>query len=536
MTGFVMPLQLVCLSLWLLHVLSVVFLKATVLLALAVLLQRVMRGAPARFRHVLWLSAIGGCLVILVLSLSGRLLAIPGPWWPAAGPAAALSTTVVLPSGGVGPSGDLSPFVARIWRRVIIGETWPSLWPPIVMSALVAGAAWKLGRMALGRMRLAVFERRGTLFSIRDSEPGTRQLFQTVGKRRKIRVIECMEATTSFTHGTLTPVIVLPAAMRRWPVSRRRNALLHELCHIRRADSLSLVIADCICALLWFVPLIPLAYSHLCLEQEKACDAAVIERGAGRKAYAACILRTAVLCRQSTLLTGLNLAGARKKALKERIQAIVEGGERMKKGLVGLGVSVLLLGAAVTLSAAGAETKGKVLMVLRSGYPDAADFMLSQEAAVMKLTLEDAGYTVVVATVDGKPLAGPSLSFKADIRMADARVADYKGVIVPCMAAAQSPVPAEAVDIVKKAMAAGKPLAAQNSAVLVLHEAGVIRGRRLAIEEDLASAVSEATYGGIGVVQDGTLVTSGTCPVMAEQLGKPDGTQQLTRTLIAMMK
>ena len=52
----------------------------------------------------------------------------------------------------------------------------------------------------------------------------------------------------------------------------------------------------------------------------------------------------------------------------------------------------------------------------------------------------------------------------------------------------------------------------------------------------MVSAVNDGTYSGIGVVQDGNLVTSGTCPLMAMQLGKPSGTQELTQKLVAMMK
>jgi putative intracellular protease/amidase len=208
----------------------------------------------------------------------------------------------------------------------------------------------------------------------------------------------------------------------------------------------------------------------------------------------------------------------------------------MKKGLAVFGFGVILLAAGVLLGAAGTEGKAKVLMVLRNGDAEAADFMLSQEAAVMKLVLEDAGYPVVVATVDGQPAKGSSLTLKADVKMADVQVADYTGFIVPCMAAGTSPIPVESVALLKKAMAAKKPVAAQNSAVLILNQAGATRGRKFAFEDDLASAVKEGVYSGIGIVQDGNLVTSGTCPLMAMQLSKPDGTQELTRKLIALIK
>jgi hypothetical protein len=391
-------------------------------------------------------------------------------------------------------------------------------------------------RMFWGRLRLARSGRRGQNNHARECDPTIRELARGAGITFEVRVIESERLTTPLTRGILHPEIILPAAMRNWSAASMRSVLLHELCHIRRGDSFSMGLAYWVCSLLWFVPPIWAAYSRLSVEQEKACDAAVIDSGIKRRSYATCILDAAQLCRQPARLGGLGFSGSRKKALKDRIQAIVQGGRKMKKGLGVFWLSVLLLAAAVGLSAAGAEGMGKVLMVLRQGDSEVADFMLSREAAVMKLTLESAGYSVVVATVNGEPARGSSMSLKADIKMANAQVADYRGLILPCMAAGDSPIPAESVAIVKKAMALKKPIAAQNSAVLILYQAGATRGRRFALEADLAPVVKDGTYGGIGVVQDGNLVTSGTCPYMAQQLAKPDNTPELTQMLIALMK
>jgi putative intracellular protease/amidase len=186
----------------------------------------------------------------------------------------------------------------------------------------------------------------------------------------------------------------------------------------------------------------------------------------------------------------------------------------------------------------GAEStsKGKVLMVLRPGDQDAADLMLTKEVGVMKSTLNEAGYTVVVATVTGQSVTGSTVSLKPDLKLSNVQVADYRGFILPCMAAGSLPVPSEAVEVVKKAFAMRKPIAAQNSAVQVMSQSGALKGRHFAIEADLASSVVGGIYSGIGVVQDGNMVTSGTCPLMAEELNKPDGTVELARKLIALMQ
>ncbi len=551
MTGPYLPLELVSVSLRLLPVLFSVLVKTSILLALAFVLQRLMKtrlcpAAACAVADLHWRQPPDPAAV------PGRAPVPAGSrHLPAAGPIAGLSSTVVLASGGFSTGGvsayvDMPPVAAEAWRQATIGATWPGLWPPLVLALVAAGALWGWLRMLGGRVRLARGVRRaqrgaagraqrGAVRRAQRVERLTRELSRRVGIRREVSVVECESATTSLTRGILHPLIVLPPAMRTWPEARVRSVLLHELCHVKRGDSLSLSIAYGICSLLWFVPPIWAACSRLCLEQEKACDAAVIESGVRRHSYAACILDAAQLCREPVLLAGPSFSGRRKKVLRDRVFAIVKGGRKMKKGVALFGFSVLLLVSTIALSAAGMESKGKILMVIRNGDPDAADFMLSQEAAVMKLRLESSGYAVVVATVDGQPARGSSFSLKADLKMADVQVADYKGFIIPCMAAGDSPIPPESVQIVKKAMAMKKPIAAQNSAVFILSQAGATKGRRFAIEADLASWVKDGTYSGIGVVQDANLVTSGTCPYMAAQLGKPDGTPELVQRFVALI-
>jgi len=128
-----------------------------------------------------------------------------------------------------------------------------------------------------------------------------------------------------------------------------------------------------------------------------------------------------------------------------------------------------------------------------------------------------------------------------DLKLPDVQVADYKGIIVPCMNAAA--IPNESVQIVKDALAQGKPIAAQNGAVRVLSLADGLKGKNFAISSFFATGDGKqwfnwdgGTYRGIGVVQDGNIITSGTCPGEAKWQKKPDGTLELTQKLIALMQ
>ena len=188
----------------------------------------------------------------------------------------------------------------------------------------------------------------------------------------------------------------------------------------------------------------------------------------------------------------------------------------------------------VCITCAQGGTTHKVLLILREGAFD-LELMLTKEAGVMTSMLEDAGFEVTVASVSGQPFVGRTTTVKPDLKLADVKVSDYAGFIILCMSInIFLPVPGEAVEIVKQAMADGKPVAAQYAGIYILAEAGALRGHNYAVFDNPGGDVrfADAIYIGRGVVQDGNIVTSGVCPLMAREHGLPDGTSELTQALI----
>jgi len=186
-----------------------------------------------------------------------------------------------------------------------------------------------------------------------------------------------------------------------------------------------------------------------------------------------------------------------------------------------------------------AKNTPKVLLFMRDGSLD-LEYVLNKEVAVMKDTLERSGFRVVIATLDGSTLSAGTTRMKAEIRLADVNVADYAGFIMPCMAAGDTTDPkisAESVALVKKAISAGKPVAAQTGSVWVLAEAGVLKGKKYAERQEVQHPYfAGAIYGGTGVVRDGLILTSGICPYVARVNKSNDGTRQLTLALVEVMK
>jgi protease I len=203
----------------------------------------------------------------------------------------------------------------------------------------------------------------------------------------------------------------------------------------------------------------------------------------------------------------------------------------MKRFLLAAVLSIITL--------AFANGTPKVLLFMRNGSGD-LEYMLKREVLVMKDTLERSGFKVVIATLDGSDFSAGSTTVKADIKLVEAKVVDYAGFILPCMMVASYPEPEisqEAIDLVKEAIAAGKPVAAQTGSLWTLAKAGLLRGKKYAYPfAEKSPRFEGAIFGGTGVVRDGLILTSGLCPHMARTLKTNDGTERLALALVEAMK
>ncbi len=204
--------------------------------------------------------------------------------------------------------------------------------------------------------------------------------------------------------------------------------------------------------------------------------------------------------------------------------------------------TILIVATFVIVSTVGSLAMAEqVLMIVKENSGD-LELMLNKEVGVMKEMLEQSGFDVVVATASGQRLAAGTATLEPDLKLADVKSADYSGVIIPCMGSgASTPAPEtpQAAVIVKEAVAAGKPVAAQLASVLILAEAGVMSGKKYASSEEEVKekpVLADAIYSGTGVIQDGKIITSGVCPLIEKNQGLKDGTPELTKALIAEMK
>lgn len=167
-----------------------------------------------------------------------------------------------------------------------------------------------------------------------------------------------VRAAESSTHGpavlgVLRPLIITPADFEaRFDAEEQRIVLAHERAHMAQGDPIINAIVVVLQCVNWFNPLIHLGARALRLDQELACDAAVLERaGPMRRRYAEAMLKTHVA---AAAPLGCAWPPANLNALKERISMLKQTLPSRTQRLLG-GVAIVSITAAAAAAAWAAQ-------------------------------------------------------------------------------------------------------------------------------------------------------------------------------------
>ncbi|HEX7378045.1 MAG TPA: M56 family metallopeptidase [Pirellulales bacterium] len=319
--------------------LSDVALKATLLLAAAILAAAPLRRSSAAVRHRLWCLTFVGLLLLPGLSAvlpQWRIAVLPdgdplthssplaprekNPFAPQAETYTASSLAAVTErSNAVERSG--LPLAEREGYYGLSRRQAAWSLPKVVMLWL-SGALLSLLPFALGFLRNHSLRRHARPLD----DANWQSLLIELGKRlalsRQVELYETGKALMPMTWGVLRPIVMLPRQARDWSERSRRIVLLHELAHIKRCDVGFQILGRVACALYWFHPLVWHALRRLRIERELACDDCVVLAGERASDYAAELLQIARACRP--VYFAASVAMAQRGNLEHRLLAMFD--------------------------------------------------------------------------------------------------------------------------------------------------------------------------------------------------------------------
>lgn len=310
--------------------------KGLLLLALALIAIGCMRRNSAAARHLTLTLALGGLLILPLLSWRLPRLNVLPQWmgvhpsssngatafvhsmWLERGPSlgnATKSNQTVTPASSGAPFQATSPVSLKAKSR-LLSQWILTVW---LLGACCAFAPTIAGLISLWYLRRgSKIIQSGPLFEL------LHRLRADANDRRKILLLTSTTRRMPMMWGMLHPRILLPHDSVDWPGERQRVVLLHELAHIQRHDFPTTLMTRLACALHWFNPLVWIAARHISHEQEQACDDIVLRQGTTPEDYAEEVLQFASGRRIAALESLGAVTMARPSSLEGRLLAILD--------------------------------------------------------------------------------------------------------------------------------------------------------------------------------------------------------------------
>jgi beta-lactamase regulating signal transducer with metallopeptidase domain len=324
-------------------VLCVTLINGLLFFTIVSLIVRRMKRMAANHKHIIWLFVLFCFFTIPSLSVL-----LPTPELHSAGQIVVevLTGEQIKPPAAETPPPETVPAVEEksytlSQKNAALAETSVLIctmnWRTVIMLVWLAGVLISLLRILVGRIGLHCLIQKAVPLASRRFSSLVRDLSKDLCVRQSVHVWQSGQCITPFTCFLFKPVILLPASTDKWSEERLRVVLLHELAHIRRRDHISRCIARIVCALLWFVPPVWIVYRNMQIEEEKACDAAVVGKGVRVSDYAGHLVDIACSTRGRVLSLMLQHFFGRRSMLEPRIRNILRmrgSGEQVRVGVL----------------------------------------------------------------------------------------------------------------------------------------------------------------------------------------------------------
>jgi beta-lactamase regulating signal transducer with metallopeptidase domain len=174
--------------------------------------------------------------------------------------------------------------------------------------------------------------------------------------------------------GVLRPMIVTPSDFdARFDAEERRLVLAHERAHLAHGDPWINAVMLAVQCLNWFNPFVHIAARVLRIDQELACDAAVLAGAEGaRRRYAEAMLKTHL---STAVPIGCAWPASDIASFKERIAMLKRNLPSRTQTLIGGAAILIATGAVAAVAWAAQPTRVVATYQERAGAPDTRDFV-----------------------------------------------------------------------------------------------------------------------------------------------------------------
>lgn len=271
----------------------------------------------------------------------------------------------------------------------------------LVQAPLILTCVWLTGVVLwLGR---SIYQQRQFLSLIEaDSEPAepatvaeTVRIAKQLGIKRVPDVRASLLCSGPLVTGLKNPVILLPMWFEEdYDAPERRDALVHELMHLKRRDLWAFQAARIVAATQWFNPLVYAGLRAFRTDQESACDADVIARAKlSPAAYGRTLVKAARLARPSDrriAAASLTLAHP----IKERLIMMTHPTPTFRSRLMGGALAVALGTGAVFATASCTSSVAQEL-----------DGAAEQSSSTSTIVVDHDSDMSFAVTVDGETFA-----------------------------------------------------------------------------------------------------------------------------------
>lgn len=368
-----------------------------------------------------WLSALGAysvqVLMVVGAATAGQgLCGLSSPRWRLAWWRGVALVCLALPLLAPGASGIqpatvvFTPSAGDGFAAAPVAAT--MTWQSILVVALVAGVAVRLGWLLLGAARLRRL-RRGSVPV--DVGLEIQNLRTDLAPGAEFRVSTAVRQPVTF--GLRRPVILVPERLLSMPADHRSAVACHELLHVRRHDWVWILVEEHARAVFWFHPGVWWLLEQIQISREQLIDRLVVERLHTKRAY-----MSALLSFVDGGTVSSSTAFLRRRQLRARLRLLSQESPMSRTHLARTAAALML----VTVAAAGvARVIPLELPVLMAAQSNAQlEIRLAEENPAPGLSM------AVVTGSDRQIYLHPSaLATHADI--ASAGVIAWNGAVTP---------------------------------------------------------------------------------------------------------